>query len=398
VAVASTLRSAAAVARLARLVERLFREVRARLGLDRIKVMDFCGTHEWTVTHYGLRALMPPNIELVSGPGCPVCVTPSYYIEVAVKLALEGVRIYTYGDVYRLPALKAIEGARCLADAKALGGDVRVVYSFLDAVKMAREDGRESIFFAIGFETLAPIYAELFRRGEVLENLKFLSTVKLTPPAAKYAVKLNIERGLLPLKGVIAPGHVSTVIGACEWEFLPRDYGLATVVAGFEPIDVLIAIAEILRMILDGRPAVKVEYRRVASWEGNKYAKKLIYEVFRAEYSAWRGIGMIPRSGFKLREEYHERYDALKAYGIPDLAPEKFIFTQAHYGVPWSYDLPPQCRCGEVIMGISKPTDCPLYLKSCTPDRPIGPCMVGQEATCSIWARHGGPIELGRGE
>lgn len=362
---------------------------------EHVKIMNFCGTHEWTVTHYGLRSLMPPNVELVAGPGCPVCVTPSYYVEVAVKLALEGVRVYTYGDVYRLPAVKPKDGARSLADAKAAGGDVKIVYSFLDAVKDAKESGKDSVFLGIGFETVAPSYALLFKEGEVPGNLKFLSTVKLTPPAAKYAIKLNVERGLLPLKGVVAPGHVSTVIGAVEWSFLPRDFGLATVIAGFEPIDVLAAVAQILQMVKEGRPAVKIEYRRVVKWDGNVYAKQLMREVFEAVYSAWRGIGFIPRSGLKLREEYAKRYDALEHFDIPDLTPREYVFTHAHYGAPWEYDLPPGCRCGEVVVGVAKPTDCPLFLKACTPAKPVGPCMVSLEAACNIWARHGGPgVEL----
>lgn len=356
---------------------------------EQIKIMNFCGTHEWTVTHYGLRGLMPPNLELVAGPGCPVCVIPSHYIEAAIKLSLEGIRVYTYGDAYRLPAARSAEGARSLAEARALGGDVEIVYSFLDAVRDAKGREKKCVFFGLGFETVAPGYALLFLEGEVPPNLSFMSLLKLTPPVAEYAVKLNIERGLLPLKGIIAPGHVSTVIGASEWSFLPRDFGLSTVIAGFEPLDVLVAIAQILLMIKERRPGINIEYRRVVKWEGNVYAKKLIRGVLRPMYSAWRGIGFIPRSGLKLVEDYHERYDALKCFDIPELTPREYIFTGAHYGVPWKHDLPPRCRCGEVVLGIAYPSDCSLFMKGCKPDSPVGPCMVSIEGACNIWAREG---------
>jgi len=362
--------------------------VREREGCETIKIMNFCGTHEWTTTRYGLRALLPPFLELVAGPGCPVCVTPAYYVDVAVKLALEGVKIYTYGDSFRLRSAKSGYPSN-LEEAKATGGDVKVVYSFLDAVRDARSHGKEGVFFAIGFETTAPSYALAFKRGMVPENLKFLSVVRLTPPAMRYTIKLYQERGLLPIAGVIAPGHVSTITGAVEWEFLPKEHGLPTVVAGFEPIDVLMAITQILQMLENNRPAIGIEYRRLVRWEGNTYAKGMIDEVFERAYAAWRGIGFIPASGLKLREGL-EGHDALTHFGVPDLTPREFIFTHAHHGVPWEHDLPPGCRCGEVIVGMAKPTDCPLFMRNCSPMKPWGACMVAPEGTCNIWARYGG--------
>jgi hydrogenase expression/formation protein HypD len=358
-----------------------------REGCNSIKLMNFCGTHEWTTTRYGLRDLLPPSLELVAGPGCPVCVTPAHYVDVAVKLALEGVRVYTYGDSLRLPSVRS-NSPRNLEEARAAGGDVKLVYSFLDAVKDARSRGKQSVFFGIGFETTAPSYALAFKQGMVPENLKFLSAVRLTPPAMRYTIKLYQERGLLPIKGVIAPGHVSTVTGAIEWEFLPREHGLPTVVAGFEPIDVLMAIAQILQMLKTGGAEIKIEYKRLVSRNGNTYAKRLMNEVFERAYAAWRGLGFIPSSGFKLRGEFFKRHDALAHFGVPDLTPKEFIYTHAHHGVPWEHDLPPGCRCGEVVVGIAKPTDCPLFLKSCLPTRPWGPCMVASEGTCNIWARY----------
>jgi len=352
-----------------------------------IKIMNFCGTHEWTTTRYGLRDLLPQSLDLVAGPGCPVCITPSYYVDVALKLAAEGIRVYTYGDVLRLRSVKSGYPAS-LEEARAEGGDVKVVYSFLDAVKDASRDDGQSIFFAIGFETTVPSYALTIREGMVPKNLKLLNAVRLTPPAMRYTIQLYRERGLLPVQGVIAPGHVSTIIGAAEWNFLPQEYGLPTVVAGFEPIDVLMAVAQILLMIKSNKPANQIEYKRLVSWEGNKYAKAAIDEVFEKVDSAWRGMGFIPSSGFKLRGEFFEKYDALKNFGLPDLAPKE-SFPADDHRVKWEDDMPPQCRCADIVVGIAKPTECPMFMNGCTTMKPWGPCMVSSEGTCNVWARHG---------
>ena len=352
--------------------------IREREKCDSIKIMNFCGTHEWTTTRYGLRDLLPPFLELVAGPGCPVCVTPAYYVDVVLKLALEGVRAYTYGDSLRLPSIKSSYPAS-LEEARASGGDVRVVYSFLDAVKESRSQDKESVFFAIGFETTAPSYSLAFEEGMVPVNLKFISAVRLTPPAMKHTIKLYQERGLLPIRGVIAPGHVSTITGASAWEFLPREHGLPTVVAGFEPIDVLMAVAQLLLMLKNNRAEIEIEYKRVVSWEGNTYAKKLMDQVFEKANAAWRGLGFIPSSGLKLRDEFFQKYDAMTNFGVPDLTPKEF-----------KHDLAPGCRCGEVVVGVAKPTDCSLFMKKCSPMKPWGPCMVSYEGTCNIWARYSG--------
>ena len=347
-----------------------------RAGVDIIKIMDFCGTHEWTVTHYGLRSLMPPEVELVAGPGCPVCITPAYYVDVLIKLSLEGVRVYTYGDAYRLPGSgKRGKELRSLEEARAAGGDVAVVYSFLDAIRMARKDKKPSVFFAIGFETTAPATAGPVVHGIVPDNLKILNVHRLTPPIMRYTFTTHKEN---PIKGVIAPGHVSTIVGAKAWEFAVKEYGIPTVVAGFEPIDVLLAILEILKQHVEGKPRLVNEYKRAVTWEGNKKAQKLINECCEVVDAAWRGIGFVPNSGLAFREKYHN-IDAMHEYGIKELTPEE-----------WKYDLPPGCRCAEVTLGIAKPTDCPLFMKVCTPGTPYGPCMVSSEGACSVWARFGG--------
>lgn len=352
----------------------------AEWGKDWVfKIMDFCGTHEWTIVHFGIRSLMPKNVELVAGPGCPVCVTPSYYIEQAIRLALEGVVVYTYGDVYRLPALVPVKGARSLADAKAMGVEVAVVHSLTHAIQLARRSKRLGVFVGIGFETVAPGYAVPIIGGMVPENLRIMSLVKLTPPAAYLAIDTIREKPTdYPLMGVIAPGHVSTVIGGKAWRPIAENFGIPVVVAGFEPIDVLFAAAEVLRQIKNGEARVVVEYARAVSWDGDLKAQSAIRTAFESVDTAWRGIGFIPKSGLKIREEYAE-VDAMRHFGIPELTPER-----------WRYDLPANCKCAEVNLGKAKPTDCPLFMRACTPERPVGPCMVSMEGACAVWARFGG--------
>jgi hydrogenase expression/formation protein HypD len=356
---------------------RMIREYASALaakGFGTVKLMNFCGTHEWTTVHFGIRSLMPSNVELVAGPGCPVCVTPSACVESAIKLALDGVTVYTFGDAYRLPALRPVGGARSLLEAKAAGGDVRVVYSFMDAIRDA-QSAREAVFLAIGFETTAPSYALPLSKGLAPSKLKLITALRLTPPAAKRAIAAALERGLVPVKGIIAPGHVSTVTGAEPWDRLARELGLPAVVSGFEPVDLLASIATLLKMMLEQRVGVEVEYKRLVTWEGNVAAKKLIAEVFEVADAAWRGLGVIPESGLELRGPYRV-YNAREEYGLPLPGPES--------------DMPAGCRCADVVLGLAKPTDCPLFMKACTPSKPFGPCMVSSEGTCAIWARFGG--------
>ncbi len=346
---------------------------------DHVKIMDFCGTHEWTITHYGIRSLMPQNVELIAGPGCPVCITPGYYVEIAVKFAMEGVRVFTFGDVYRLSG--SSKGApKNLEEAKSEGADVKIVYSVADAIKLSG-DGKESIFLAVGFETTAPATLGPIHRGDVPDNLSFIIVHRLTPPITKYVLE-NYPQS--PIRGIIAPGHVSAITGASEWEFVAKDYGIPVVVSGFEPVDVLLSILEILRQIREGRAELVNEYSRVVRWEGNLRAKEVMKSTCEVVDAGWRGIGFVPDSGLQLKDAY-KRYDALLKYGIPELSEER-----------WMEDLPPGCRCAEVTLGMAKPTDCPLFKKICTPERPYGPCMVSSEGTCLIWAKYGGD-ELLRG-
>lgn len=350
-----------------------------------IKIMNFCGTHEWTTTYYGLRSLVPRVLELIAGPGCPVCITPATYVEELIKLSLEGIRVYTFGDAFKLPTT-SVKEPNNLSQAQALGGDVKVVYSFLDAVRDAKAVGKDSIFFGIGFETTAPSYALPIRDGSVPGNLKLLSALRLTPPVMRYTVELYRRKGLLPIRGVIAPGHVSSIVGGIAWDFLPKEFGIPTVVTGFEPIDILVAVDEILKMLINNKPSVVIEYRRLVRWGGNMMAKKAIMDVFEVCDAAWRGIGLVPMSGLELKDTY-SRYDATKEFGLRK--PE--ISSDIHVA-----ELLPGCRCSEVVLGITKPVECPLFMKKCLPETPYGPCMVSSEGTCRIWASYGG-LELLRG-
>ncbi len=340
------------------------------------KIMDFCGTHEWTITHYGLRSLMPKGLELVAGPGCPVCVTPSYYIENALKLSFDGVVVYTYGDVFRLLSLKRVKGASSLAEAKALGADVRIVTGIADAIADAKAHGKESIFLGIGFETVASGYAQVLISGLLPENLKLMSLVKLTPPAMLATVEI-LAKEKSAVRGIIAPGHVSTIIGAKAWKPVADKLKIPVVVTGFEPIDVLIAIAEVLKQLVRGEAKVSIEYARAVSWDGDIKAQEMIERAFRVVKDAWRGIGFLPNSGLRISESYSS-HDAFREYDIEETVPESY-----------QDDLPKGCRCAEIVIGKEKPTGCPLFMRKCKPSSPVGPCMVSLEGTCAIWARFG---------
>lgn len=346
---------------------RLLAEIRllAKELDGKIKIMTFCGTHEHTVMEWGIRWVMPENVDIVAGPGCPVCITPAAYIDYCCRLALEDVTVYTYGDVYKVPGLRY-----SLAKARSMGGRVKVVYSFLDAIKDAHEQRGVCVFFAVGFETTQPSVSIRLLRGKVPRNLKILSAFRLTPPIMRYM----LDRVKVRLDGVIAPGHVSTIIGAGAWSFLPEEYGVPTVVAGFEPLDVLLAVREILYMIVRGVPRLVNEYRRVVPWGGNRLALESMSKVFDIVDAYWRGIGSVPLSGLELKGRYRD-YDARELFGDVDESVEARI---------------PGCRCSEVILGLAKPVECPLFLKACTPENPRGPCMVSSEGTCRIWAKFGG--------
>jgi len=348
----------------AKIAKRVMEQIRRVAPSYPVKICHVCGTHEWTISHYGLRALLPESVDVIAGPGCPVCIIPAAEIDEAIKLALEkNVTIVTFGDLVRVPASEM-----SLQDARAQGGDVRVVYSVIDALKMAeKEPKRNFAFFAVGFETTAPSTAvEVLKKPP--RNLSFLVSHRLIPPA----MELLLGVGDLHIDGFIAPGHVSTIIGMKPYELFPRAYRMPTVVAGFEPLDVLFAVSMLLQQIRNKEAKLENEYSRVVAWNGNIRAQKLIAQAFDVVDGNWRGLGRVPASALALKKEYSE-HDARSKYNVK---------------VSGARDLLPGCLCHLVMIGKIKPPECSLYLKACTPQSPRGACMVSMEGTCRIWARH----------
>ena len=329
---------------------------------ETVKFCHVCGTHEWTITHYGLRSLLPRNVEVIAGPGCPVCIVPAAEIDEAVQLAQKGVVITCFGDVLRVPGSQM-----SLLEAKAEGADVRIVYGVSDAVEMAkRERDKEFAFFAVGFETTAPSTA-VEALGNPPGNFSFLVSHRLIPPA----MELLLGVGDLNISGFIAPGHVSAIIGMKPYELFPRVYRMPTVVAGFEPIDVLMGIYMLLKQVAEGAARLENEYSRVVKWEGNPRALEMMSKAFAVTGGNWRGIGRLPDSALKLREELMA-LDAREKYGVH---------------VEQGKDILLGCECHLVIIGKIKPNECPMFMKACTPAKPVGACMVSSEGTCRVWAK-----------
>jgi hydrogenase expression/formation protein HypD len=328
-----------------------------------IKICHVCGTHEWTITHYGLRSLLPENVEVIAGPGCPVCIVPAAEIDEAVLLAQMGIVVTCFGDVLRVPGSKM-----SLLEAKAAGADVRIVYATSDAVEMARrEPQKQFVFFAVGFETTAPSTA-LEVMGNPPKNLSFLCSHRVIPPAMELL--LSIED--LQIGGFIAPGHVSAIIGLKPYEVFPKVHRMPTVVAGFEPIDVLMSVYMIVKQIREGTARLENEYPRVVKPEGNPKALQIMQKAFKLAEGSWRGIGKLQNSALQLRESL-ANYDARLKYDVH---------------VEEGKDIIKGCQCHLVIIGKIKPSQCPIFLKACTPEKPVGACMVSSEGTCRVWAKN----------
>ena len=345
------------------LVKKITEHIRKLVPPFKIKFCHVCGTHEWTITHYGLRSLLPDEVDVIAGPGCPVCVVPAADIDEAIALALKGVTITTFGDLIRVPGSKM-----SLQETRALGGDVRVVYSLRDAIQMAEKDpNKEFVFIAVGFETTSPSTAiEVLNKPP--ENFSFLVSHRLIPPA----MELLLGIGDLHIDGFIAAGHVSTIIGLKPYKIFPKAYGMPTVVAGFEPLDVLFAIDMLLQQLKEKEARLENEYKRLVSWDGNIKAQKLMDQVFDVVNGHWRGLGKLPNSALVLKKKF-EDYDAKKKY---DLKIKK------------SNDILKGCLCHLVMIGKINPEACPSYMTSCIPQSPKGACMVSNEGTCRIWAKH----------
>jgi hydrogenase expression/formation protein HypD len=327
------------------------------------KFMHVCGTHEDTITKHGLRSLLPNSIDVIAGPGCPVCVTHPGKIELALRLlkGRKNVILTTFGDMYRVPS----SYGRSFSHAKARGFNVKVVYSISDAIRIARSNiNNDVVHFAVGFETTAPSTASSLLQNPP-KNFSIISAHLVVPPALDYL----LASGEVAVQGLILPGHVSAIIGWRAYEFLVNRYKIPQVVAGFESIDVLLALKMLLRQIKEGDIRVENEYFRVVKPDGNLKAKKLIDEVFALEDAKWRGLGNVPRSGLRLKPEF-ERFDATV----------KFDIKEPEIG----RDTEPGCRCSGVIKGLVKPEECPLFGRTCTPYDPRGSCMVSVEGTCAI--------------
>jgi hydrogenase expression/formation protein HypD len=334
----------------------------------RYKVMEVCGGHTHAIYKYGIDDLLPENVELVHGPGCPVCVIPMGRVDDGIAVARQdGVLFTCFGDMVRVPG-----GQGTLLEAKADGADVRIVYSPLEALRLAKEHPeRQVVFFAIGFETTAPSTALTLKRAraERVPNFSVLCNhVTIVPP-----LRALLESPDLRLDGFIGPGHVSAVVGARPFEFIPRTYRKPVVISGFEPLDVLQSVSMVLRQLAEGRCEVENQYSRVVPYDGNPNALRALAEVFELRpHFEWRGLGFISHSGLRLRDEY-ANYDAELRFSLPGIRVAD----------------PKACQCGEVLKGVIKPWECKVFGTACTPERPIGTCMVSSEGACAAYYSYG---------
>jgi hydrogenase expression/formation protein HypD len=350
------------------LAKRVVREIERIAEGRRFRIMEICGGHTHTIYRYGLHDVLPANIELVHGPGCPVCVLPMGKVDDAIAIAKhDGVILATFGDMMRVPGS---EGS--LIDAQADGADVRMVYSPLDALKLAHQNpDRKVVFFAIGFETTAPSTAVTLlhaKRWGVRNFFVFCNHVLVVP-----AIKALLDSPETRLDGFIGPGHVTTVIGSKAWEFIPKDYGKGIVISGFEPLDMLQAIYMLVKQLIEGKPRVDVQYTRAVRPDGNTKAKEVMAQVFELrETFEWRGLGWIEKSALKLKPEFAE-FDA-----------------ELHFDLPRRQVADPKvCQCGEVLRGAILPWECKVFGTACTPEHPIGACMVSSEGACAAVYQYG---------
>lgn len=336
--------------------------------IDRpVRFMEVCGTHTVAIFRAGIRQLLPEKVELVSGPGCPVCVTPNDYLDTAIAYARQkDVIIATFGDMLKVPGTTSSLNA-----VKAEGADIRVVYSPLDSLQIAKDNPtKKVIFLAVGFETTSPTAAATIftAKQQNIKNFYVLTAHKLTPPA----IKALLSEHNVKVDGFLLPGHVCVITGRKPFEFIAQDYHLPAVVAGFEPLDILASVYMLAKQLYEHRAQIENQYKRVVKDEGNIQAQKIMQMVYKLSDANWRGLGKIENSGLDVNEAFVE-FDALKVLPV-----EKEISKEA-----------PGCRCGEVLRGLVKPTQCPLFGKVCTPMHAVGSCMVSVEGTCAAWYKYG---------
>ncbi len=345
-------------------VQHLLRQIK-ETSRHKMRIMEVCGGHTMAIQRFGIPSLLPETIELISGPGCPVCVTSRSYIDHAIALArLPNVIITTYGDLIRVPgSTSSLDGE------KAAGRDIRIVYSVLDALEIAKHNRRKKVvFLGIGFETTSPATAAGILKAEMagLFNFSVLSAHKIMPPPMAALIDAGVE-----IHGYLGPGHVSTITGSGMYDFIAERYGLGVVISGFEPTDILQSILMLVNQFESRRPAVEIQYSRVVKPEGNTKALGMLEEVFELRDDWWRGLGILAASGFKIKEKY-AHFDAEKLFEVT-IEP-----TRSDKG----------CICGSILKGIAKPSDCKLFGKSCTPTDPVGACMVSNEGACAAWYRY----------
>ena len=332
-----------------------------------LRFMEVCGTHTVSIFRAGIRQMLPQSVELVSGPGCPVCVTADDYMDKAIAYGGMGdVIIATFGDMLKVPG-----SSSSLGEVKAEGADIRIVYSPMDSLAIAADNpGKKVIFLAVGFETTSPTAAATVLAAEEqgIGNLYMLSAHKSVPPA----IRMLLDDPLVKVDGFLLPGHVAVVTGTEPFEFLGSEYHIPGVVAGFEPLGILRAIVRLLQQCAKGRGEIANEYESVVKREGNPFSRRILEQVYEPCDAAWRGIGVLPKSGLKMREEYG-KYDIERVLPI-EVKPSRKKTT---------------CRCGEVLRGIVTPVECPLFGKACIPTHAVGPCMVSVEGVCAAWYKYG---------
>jgi hydrogenase expression/formation protein HypD len=347
------------------IVKKLVREIKG-YGVSKVNLMEVCGTHTMAIFRSGIKQLLPENINLISGPGCPVCVTSQSDIDMMLELSkVKNVIVTTFGDMLKVPGTES-----SLEKERANGADIRIVYSPMDCLEIAEKNrAREIVFLAVGFETTSPAVASIVSdaKEKNIKNFSIYCCHKLIPPA----MEALLAKKEIRIDGFICPGHVSAITGTKAYESLSRDFKIPCVISGFEPADILETVLMLLKQIEEKRSQVEIQYSRAVRPEGNSLAQKMLNSVFSESDAQWRGLGTIRKSGLRLNDLY-SAMEAKKRFSLKNIPSRE----------------PKNCLCAEVLRGVKKPSDCRLFSKVCTPENPFGPCMVSSEGTCAAWYKY----------